>query len=74
MNANLAQDGTSRRDLLKLGALAGGGLLLGIGLGGCSKPAALGGAGGQPVAWLRIGGDDAGFGDEDGEGFHGITP
>jgi len=57
MNANLAQDGTSRRDLLKLGALAGGGLLLGIGLGGCSKPAALGGAGGQPVAWLRIGGD-----------------
>jgi len=59
MNANLAQDGTSRRDLLKLGALAGGGLLLGIGLGGCSKPAALGGAGGQPVAWLRIGGDDS---------------
>lgn len=59
MNANLAQDGTSRRDLLKLGALAGGGLLLGIALGGCSKPAALGGAGGQPVAWLRIGGDDS---------------
>ena len=59
MNANLAQDGTSRRDLLKLGALAGGGLLLGIGLGGCSKPAALGGAGGQPVAWLRIDGDDS---------------
>jgi len=58
MNANLAQDGTTRRHVLKLGALAGGGLLLGIGLGGCSKPAALGAAGGQPVAWLRIGGDD----------------
>lgn len=59
MNANLAQDGTTRRDILKLGALAGGGLLLGIGLGGCSKPAALGAAGGQPVAWLRIAGDDS---------------
>jgi len=59
MNANLAQDGTTRRDILKVGALAGGGLLLGIGLGGCSKPAALGAAGGQPVAWLRIAGDDS---------------
>lgn len=59
MNADLAQDGTTRRDILKLGALAGGGLLLGIGLGGCSKPAALGAAGGQPVAWLRIAGDDS---------------
>jgi isoquinoline 1-oxidoreductase beta subunit len=48
----------TRRDFLKLGALAGGGLVLGIGLGGCSKPAALGTAGGQPVAWLRIAGDD----------------
>ncbi|MBU3673359.1 MAG: xanthine dehydrogenase family protein molybdopterin-binding subunit [Sinobacteraceae bacterium] len=47
----------TRRDFLKLGVLAGGGLVLGIGLGGCSKPAALG-AGGQPVAWLRIAGDN----------------
>ncbi|MBU6378643.1 MAG: molybdopterin-dependent oxidoreductase [Gammaproteobacteria bacterium] len=50
--------GASRRDFLKVSALAGGGLLLGIGLGGCSKPAALGSAGGQPVAWLQIAGDD----------------
>ena len=49
---------TSRRDFLKAGALAGGGLVLGITLTGCAKPAALGDAGGQPVAWLRIGGDD----------------
>ncbi|NBU24087.1 MAG: xanthine dehydrogenase family protein molybdopterin-binding subunit [Gammaproteobacteria bacterium] len=49
---------TTRRDFLKASALAGGGLVLGITLGGCAKPAALGGAGGQPVAWLRIGGDD----------------
>ena len=48
----------SRRDFLKVSALAGGGLLLGIGLGGCSKPAALGTGGGAPVAWLRIAGDD----------------
>ena len=55
--ANAAAAAT-RREFLKLGALAGGGLVLGIGLGGCSKPAALGTAGGQPVAWLRIAGDD----------------
>ena len=48
----------SRRDFLKASALASGGLMLGITLTGCAKPAALGGAGGQPVAWLRIGGDD----------------
>ena len=48
----------TRRDFLKASALAGGGLVLGITLSGCAKPAALGGAGGQPVAWLRIGGDD----------------
>lgn len=47
----------TRRDFLKLGVLAGGGLVLGISLSGCSKPAALG-AGGQPVAWLRIAGDN----------------
>ena len=47
----------SRRDFLKASALTGGGLLLGITLTGCAKPAALGGAGGQPVAWLRIRGD-----------------
>jgi isoquinoline 1-oxidoreductase beta subunit len=59
MNAEAnAAAAATRRDFLKLGALAGGGLVLGIGLGGCSKPAALGTAGGQPVAWLRIAGDD----------------
>jgi isoquinoline 1-oxidoreductase beta subunit len=59
MNAEVnATAAATRRDFLKLGALAGGGLVLGIGLGGCSKPAALGTAGGQPVAWLRIAGDD----------------
>ena len=47
----------TRRDFLKLGVLAGGGLVLGIGLSGCSKPTAIG-AGGQPVAWLRIAGDN----------------
>jgi isoquinoline 1-oxidoreductase beta subunit len=54
--ANSLTDNT-RRDFLKLGVLAGGGLVLGIGLSGCSKPAAIG-AGGQPVAWLRIAGDN----------------
>jgi len=49
---------TSRRDFLKASALVGGGLVLGITLTGCAKPAVLGGAGGQPVAWLHIGGDD----------------
>lgn len=59
MNAEAnATAAATRRDFLKLSALAGGGLVLGIGLGGCSKPAALGTAGGQPVAWLRIAGDD----------------
>ena len=59
MNADAtATAAASRRDFLKVSALAGGGLLLGIGLGGCSKPAALGSSGGQPVAWLRIAGDD----------------
>lgn len=47
----------TRRDFLKLGVLAGGGLVLGIGLSGCSKPTAIG-AGGHPVAWLRIAGDN----------------
>ena len=49
----------SRRDFLKLTGLAGGGLVLGLGLAGCSKPSALGSAGGQPVAWLRIDADNA---------------
>lgn len=49
----------SRRDFLKLTGLAGGGLVLGLGLSGCSKPAALGSAGGQPVAWLRIDAENA---------------
>ena len=34
----------SRRDFLKASALASGGLMLGITLTGCAKPAALGGA------------------------------
>ena len=50
-----------RREFLKAGALAGGGLVLGISLAGCSKPAevAKAAAGGQPVAWLKIGGDNS---------------
>ena len=50
-----------RREFLKVGALAGGGLVLGISLAGCSKPAELAAksvAGGQPVAWLKIAGDN----------------
>ena len=58
MSDSTANALATRRDFLKASALAGGGLVLGITLTGCSKPAVLGGAGGQPVAWLRIGGDD----------------
>jgi isoquinoline 1-oxidoreductase beta subunit len=48
-----------RRDFLKLSALAGGGLVIGLTLPGCGrkKPAGLA-AGGQPNAWLRIAGDN----------------
>jgi isoquinoline 1-oxidoreductase beta subunit len=49
----------SRRDFLKITGLAGGGLILGLGLSGCSKPAALGTEGGQPVAWLKIDAENA---------------
>jgi isoquinoline 1-oxidoreductase subunit beta len=50
-----------RREFLKASALAGGGLVIGISLAGCSKPADLArtAAGGQPVAWLKIGGDNS---------------
>jgi isoquinoline 1-oxidoreductase subunit beta len=49
---------TTRRDFLKVTAIAGGGLVIGFALPGCSKPAALGTAGGMPVAWLKIAGDN----------------
>ena len=51
-----------RRRFLKASALAGGGLVIGITLTGCGRPAdraAVRGAGGQPNAWLRIGGDES---------------
>ncbi|MBS0376636.1 MAG: xanthine dehydrogenase family protein molybdopterin-binding subunit [Proteobacteria bacterium] len=49
-----------RREFLKASALAGGGLVIGISLAGCGKPADLAkAAGGQPVAWLKIGGDNS---------------
>ena len=47
-----------RRNFLKGSLLAGGGLLIGVSLGGCGKPAPTG-PGGSPVAWLHIGGDNA---------------
>jgi isoquinoline 1-oxidoreductase beta subunit len=47
-----------RRDFLKSSLLAGGGLLIGVSLSGCAKPTAVG-AGGSPVAWLHIGGDNS---------------
>ncbi len=51
-----------RREFLKAGALAGGGLVIGISLAGCGKPADLAAkstVGGQPVAWLKIAGDNS---------------
>ena len=50
---------SSRRDFLKITGLAGGGLVLGLSLTGCSKPSALGAEGGQPVAWLKIDSENA---------------
>jgi isoquinoline 1-oxidoreductase beta subunit len=48
-----------RRDFLKVSALAGGGLILGISLPACGKRGPAGpAAGGMPNAWLRIGGDN----------------
>ncbi|MFO1467040.1 MAG: xanthine dehydrogenase family protein molybdopterin-binding subunit [Steroidobacteraceae bacterium] len=52
----------SRRGFLKASATLGGGLVIALTLPGCdNKPAALAGpaVGGQPNAWLRIGGDDS---------------
>ena len=48
-----------RREFLKVSALAGGGLMIGLTLPGCGKrtPAASA-AGGMPNAWLKIGGDN----------------
>ncbi len=51
-----------RRKFLQASALAGGGLIIGISLTGCGRPsdkAATPGVGGQPNAWLRIGGDES---------------
>jgi isoquinoline 1-oxidoreductase beta subunit len=48
----------SRRELLKASALVGGGLMLGLTLPQRATAAALGKAGGQPVAWLRIAPDN----------------
>jgi isoquinoline 1-oxidoreductase beta subunit len=50
-----------RREFLKVSALAGGGLVIGISLAGCGKPAdvAKAAAGGQPIAWLKIAGDNS---------------
>lgn len=50
---------SGRRDFLKVSALAGGGLIIGLTLPGCGKrkPAAAA-AGGMPNAWLKIGGDN----------------
>jgi isoquinoline 1-oxidoreductase beta subunit len=65
MNARLdpgpvSADSPERREFLKVSALAGGGLLIGIALGACAKQPSLGPAlGGQPVAWLKIGGDNS---------------
>jgi isoquinoline 1-oxidoreductase beta subunit len=58
MNARTQDLTLGRRDFLKGSLLAGGGLLIGVSLGACSKPAPVG-AGGAPVAWLHIGGDNS---------------
>jgi isoquinoline 1-oxidoreductase beta subunit len=48
-----------RRDFLKASLLAGGGLVIGVSLGACGKPHEVSNAvGGQPNAWLSIGGDN----------------
>lgn len=57
MNARTHDLMLDRRGFLKGSLLAGGGLLIGVTLGACSKPAAVG-VGGSPVAWLHIGGDN----------------
>ncbi len=51
-----------RRRFLQTSVLGGGGLIIGISLTGCSKSSdkvQTRGVGGQPNAWLRIGGDES---------------
>lgn len=51
--------GVGRRDFLKISALAGGGLVIGLALPGCGRKKPVGSAaGGMPNAFLRIGGDN----------------
>ena len=64
MSAELptAPTALDRRRFLQATALAGGGLVLGVTLVGCGKPsdmAAKPAVGGQPNAWLKIGGDNS---------------
>jgi isoquinoline 1-oxidoreductase beta subunit len=57
MSAAVADAG--RREFLKLSALAGGGLVIGLALPGCGRKQRAGpAAGGQPNAWLIVGGDN----------------
>ena len=58
--ATVEPAGLKRREFLKASLIAGGGLVLGVTLGACGKPGgtATPALGGQPNAWLRIGGDN----------------
>jgi isoquinoline 1-oxidoreductase beta subunit len=58
---NAVSGALGRRDFLKASMLAGGGLVIGVSLGACGKPSevAHAAAGGQPNAWLKIGGDNS---------------
>ncbi len=54
-----ARQDPGRREFLKVSALAGGGLVIAMTLPACGKRRPAGpAAGGQPNAWLRIGGDN----------------
>jgi isoquinoline 1-oxidoreductase subunit beta len=58
-----APSALDRRDFLKASVLGAGGLVIGVSLAACSKPVEMANkgpaAGGQPNAWLRIGGDNS---------------